>query len=129
VLLSDQTEHQTERVVLGPFSLTGAERGLFLIWRTSSGSLAMFLAISRALTANEVNNDTRHSHTDNNSGCNIDTGTPTPLYEYNRNCRNDKSPVSQGLGGGGDGPTAFSRTMPVAQTELLYSGALHSQKA
>jgi hypothetical protein len=88
----------------------------------------MLLAIRCASTVDEVNRDTSHSnsHTDNNSGCNIDTETPTPQYEHNRNCRNDKSPVSHGLGGCG-GLTAFSRTMPVAQTELLYSGALHSQ--
>jgi ethanolamine utilization protein EutQ (cupin superfamily) len=83
-----------------------------------------FEAIRRASTVKEVTSHTGNSHTDNRC-CNIDTETPTHKYEHNLNSRNDKSPVSHGLGGGG--PTAFSRTMPVAQTELLYSGALHSQ--
>jgi hypothetical protein len=84
----------------------------------------MFAAIRHASTVDEVNSDTSHSnsHTDNNSGCNIDRETPTPQYEHNLNNRNDKSPVSSGLGG--DGPSAF---LPLAQAERLYSGALHSQ--
>jgi hypothetical protein len=91
--------------------------------RNKCGNLAIFTAIRRAST-DEVNSDTSHgnSHTDNNSGCNIDTETPTPRYEHNRNCRNDKSPVSSGLGG--DEPSAF---LPLAQAERLYSEALHSQ--
>jgi hypothetical protein len=89
---------------------------------SSSGSLAIFAAIRRASTVDEVNSDTSHSHTDNNSGCNIDTETPMPQYEHNQNCRNDKSPVSSGVGG--DGLSAF---LTLAQAEGLYSGTLHSR--
>jgi hypothetical protein len=78
---------------------------LFFCEAKSSGSLAMFAAIRRASAVDEVNSDTSHSHTDGNSGCNLDTETPTPQYEHNQNCRNDKSPVSSGLCG--DGPSAF----------------------
>jgi superfamily I DNA/RNA helicase len=44
--------------------------------------LAILAAILRASTVEGVNSDTSHgnSHTDNNSGCNIDTETPTLLY-------------------------------------------------
>jgi hypothetical protein len=90
--------------------------------------LAIFAAIRRASTVEEVNSDTSHmagnSHPDNNSGCNIDTETPTHRYEHNLNIRKNKSPALSGLGGGG--PSAFLRPTPVAQTERLYSGALHS---
>jgi hypothetical protein len=91
--------------------------------RNKCANMAILAAIRRALTVDEVNSDTSHSnsHTDNNSGCNIDTETPTPQYEHNQNCRNDKSPVSSGLG---DRPSAF---LPLAQAEWLYSGAHHSQ--
>jgi hypothetical protein len=60
------------------------------------------------------------SHTDNSSGCNIDTETPTDRYEHNLNSRKNRSPASSGLGG--DGPSAFLRPMSVAQTERWYSG-------
>ena len=66
--------------------------------RKSSGNFAIFAAMRRASSAG-VNSDTSlsDSHTDNNSGCSIGTETPTPQYEHNQNCRNDKSPVSSGL--------------------------------
>ena len=93
--------------------------------RTNSVSFAMFAAILLASTVEAVNIDTSHvvgnSHTDNNSGCNIGTETPTHRYEHNLNSRKNKSPVWSGLGGN-DGPSAS-----VAQIEWLYSGLLHSQ--
>ena len=81
----------------------------------------MFAAILLASTVEAVNIDTSHvvgnSHTDNNSGCNIGTETPTHRYEHNLNIRKNNSPVWSGLGG--DGPSAF---LLVAQIER----ALHS---
>ena len=80
-------------------------------------------AVLLASTVEEINSDTSHvagsSHTDNNSGYNIDTETPTHRYAHNLNSRKNKSPVWSGLGGN-DGPSAS-----VAQTE--YWGPLHSQ--
>ena len=85
-------------------------------FRTNSGSFATLAAIRCASTVEAVNSDTSHvagnNHTDNNSGYNIGTETPTHRYEHNLNIRKNKSPASSGL--------------PVAQTERLYSGALHS---
>ena len=91
----------------------------------------MFAAILLASTVEAVNIDTSHvvgnSHTDNNSGCNIGTETPTHRYEHNLNSRKNKSLVSSGLGsGGGGGLCAFLR-LTVAQIGRLYLGALHSQ--
>ena len=86
-------------------------------FRTHSGSFATLAAIRCASTVEAVNSDTSHvagnNHTDNNSGYNIGTETPTYSYEHNLNSRKNKSPVSSGLGG--DGPSAS-----VAQTEWLY---------
>src|SRR6516165_3019744 len=49
--------------------------------RTNSGSFATLAAIIGTSTVEEINSDTSHvagsSHTDNNSGYNIDTETPT----------------------------------------------------
>jgi hypothetical protein len=90
-------------------------------------SLAKFAAMRRASIVEEVNSDTSHmagnSHTDNNSGCNIDTETPTAQYEHNLNSCKNKSPASSGLGGGE--PSAFLRRRSPDESERLYAAGVH----
>jgi hypothetical protein len=117
------------------FALAIGTAAAFPQWRADAGSFAIFAAILRASTVDEVNSDTSHiggnSHRDNNRHCNIDTETPRHRDEHNPNSRRNKTPVKvsqlcSGLGDGDGGPCAV---LPLAQTERLYLRALLSKAA
>jgi hypothetical protein len=105
-----QRKHKPDLLGLNCFFLTVEIEFTGRACTNSLGSFAILAAIRRAATVEEGLNDPSYiagnsSHTDNSKCCNIGTETPMAQFERNRISRNDKSPVSWRLGGGG--PAAF----------------------